>query len=140
MAKDTNNKILAIIYSDKNEFLLLKTNPKTMKIDSWYVVTGGVKENEDYEGAVKREIQEETNLEILKITPTNLFFDYEWPKDSGKIKHEKVFLVSVKHAIPKLSAWEHLDYKWLAKEEFIDTIYWYEQDKSNLKELLSGLK
>lgn len=109
--KDTNNKIMAIIYSEKHQFLLLKTNPKTMKIDSWYIVTGGVKEKESFEGAAKREVKEETNLKIKSIIKTSLEFNYEWPKNSGKIKHEKVFLVEVKQAIPKLTRWEHLDYK-----------------------------
>jgi len=141
--KDTNNKILAIIYSeenDKRKFLLLKLNPKTMKTNSWYIVTGGVKEGEDFEDAVKREIKEEISLEILNIKLTNLSFDYEWPKGSGKMKHEKVFLVKVKYNLPKITAYEHLDYKWLNKKQFLENIYWYGQDKSNLREILKELK
>jgi 8-oxo-dGTP pyrophosphatase MutT (NUDIX family) len=137
--RDTNNKVLAIIYSDKNRFLLLRTNPKTMKIDSWYVVTGGVKETESFEGAVRREVEEETKLQILDIKPLELSWDYEWPKGSGKVKHEKGFLVKVKHAEPKITAYEHLEYKWLGKEDFIDQIYWYDQNKDNLKKILTKL-
>lgn len=48
MKKDTNNKVLVIICSDKNKYLLLKTNPKTMREDIWYVVSGGVKEGESF--------------------------------------------------------------------------------------------
>lgn len=139
MNKDTNNKILAIIYSNKGKFLLLKTNPKTMKIDKWYIVTGGVKEKESFEHAVIREVEEETRLDILKIKPTKLSFEYEWPKDSRTIKHEKIFLVKVKHAEPKITKWEHLEWKWLSKTEFIKKIYWYNNDKSQLKELLKEL-
>jgi hypothetical protein len=115
MKKDTNNKILAIIYSDKNKFLLLKTNPKTMKINKWYVVTGSVK-------------------------LTSIIYNYEWPKDSGIMKYEKVFLVKVKHTEPKITAWEHLDFKWLSKQEFIKKIYWFGEDKYQLKELLKNLE
>lgn len=138
MKKDTNNKILAIIYSDQNKFLLLKTNPKTLKINEWYVVTGSLKEGETFRQAVQREVKEETNLEILKIKPTTLSFEYEWPKDSGITKHEKAFLVKVKHSEPKITKWEHLAYQWLPKKEFIDKIYWFGGNKSQLKKLLEN--
>ena len=138
--KDTNNKILAIIYSDKKKFLLLKTNPKTMKIDSWYVVTGGVKEDESFEDAVRREVEEETKLQILKIIPTRVSFDYAWPRGSKVIKHEKAFLVQVRHAEPIITAWEHLVYKWLSKEDFTDQIYWWDENKTKLKGLIKLAK
>ena len=140
MVKDTDNKILAIIYSDKGKFLLLKTNPKTMKIASWYVVTGGVKEEESFEDAVFREIEEETKLEILNVKPTLLSFDYAWPQNSKKIKHEKVFIVKVKHTDPKITQWEHLDWKWLDKKDFLEQINWYGDNKDNLKDLIKDLE
>ena len=139
MKKDTNNKILAIIYSTQNKFLLLKTNPRTMRIEKWYVVTGSVKENETFRQAVEREVKEETKLEILKTNPTRLLFRYEWPKSSGVIKREKVFLVKVRHSEPRITKWEHLDYQWLSKKDFISKIYWFEGDKSELKELLNKI-
>jgi len=139
-SKDTNNKILAIIYSDQKKYLLLKTNPKTMKLNRWYVVTGAVKKGESFKQAVKYEVEEETNLKILSIKPTTLGFNYEWPKGSGKIKHEKVFLVKVKHNLPKITRWEHLDWKWLSKKDFLKKIYWYRLNKSSLKQLLVKLK
>ena len=140
MEKDTDNKILAIIYSDTGKFLLLKTNPKTMKVNHWYVVTGGVKEGESFEKAVKREVEEETQLKIIKLTPTEVSFNYEWPVNSGRIKHEKAFIVKVKYAEPKITAYEHLDWKWLGKEEFIKEIYWYGSDKEDLKKIIKNMK
>ena len=135
--KDTNNKILAIVYSEKNNFLLLQTNPKTMKIKEWYVVTGAVKEGESFEKAVKREVVEETNLQILKITPTSFYFEYAWPKGSKIIKHEKVFLVKVKQDIPKISRWEHINSKWVDKKDFQKEVYWYEDNKNILRDLIT---
>ena len=140
MKKDTNNKVMAIIYSDTGKFLLLKTNPKMMKVDHWYVVTGGVKEGESFENAVRREVEEETQLKIIKIIPTDVVFDYEWPAKSGKIKHEKAFLVKVGHAEPKITAYEHLAFKWLNKNDFIDEIYWYGSSKDNLIKILEKTK
>jgi NADH pyrophosphatase NudC (nudix superfamily) len=138
MVRDTNNKVLAIIFSDKEEFLLLRTNPKTMKEDHWYVVTGGVKKGEEFEEAVRREVAEETGLEILEVQPTALSFDYEWPRGSGKMKYEKAFLVRVKHNEPKITRWEHLEWKWLGKEDFIEQIDWYGESKDGLRGALKG--
>jgi 8-oxo-dGTP diphosphatase len=117
-----NQKIMAIVYSEKGNFLLLKTNPKTMKQDGWFVVTGSVKEGESKEEAVKREVNEETKLEILQIKPSSYQCDYEWPEGSGKMHHEEAFIVKVKEAPVKISKWEHLDYKWLNKEQFLKMI------------------
>ena len=131
-----NQKIMAIIKSDKGHFLLLKTNPKTMKQEIWWVVTGGVEKGESEEDAVRREIEEGTQLEILKIEPTDYFCEYEWPKDSGKMHHEKAFLVRVKEAPVKITRWEHLEYKWLNKVEFLKMIDW-EDDIKKLQKMIS---
>lgn len=130
-----NKKVLAIIKSDQGNFLLLRTNPKHMQIDSWYVVTGGVKENESDEDAVRREIKEETKLEIIDIRPTDSTLEYEWPKNSGKMYKELVFFVLVKEGKVKLSRWEHLEYKWLDQENFIKEIDWF-GDKAELVKIL----
>jgi NADH pyrophosphatase NudC (nudix superfamily) len=130
--KDTNNKILAIVFSDQNKFLLLKTNPKHMKLSRWYVVTGSVKKNESYKEAVRREVEEETKLKIIKIFPTSLSWTYEWPKGSKIIKNEKGFFVLVKHASPKITLWEHTAWKWLSKKDFLKKVYWYGESKKNI--------
>lgn len=131
-----NQKIMAIIKSQKGNFLILKTNPKHMKVNQWFVITGSVKSDESDEEAVAREVGEETGLEILKIQPTNLSFEYEWPLGSGKIHHEKAFLVTVEEGPVKLNRWEHLDYKWLGKGEFLKTIAW-QGDKIGLGKILA---
>lgn len=128
-------KVLAIIKSDQGNFLLLRTNPKHMRIDMWYVVTGSVEENESDEEAVRREVQEETSLEIIDIRPIDLTLEYEWPKSSGKMYSEKVFFVLVKEGEVKLSQWEHLEYKWLDQKNFIKEIDWF-GDKKELQEII----
>jgi 8-oxo-dGTP pyrophosphatase MutT (NUDIX family) len=128
-----NKKIMAIIYSDKNKFLLLRTNPKWLKVDEWFVVTGSIEKDEEKEEAVKREVLEETGLKILEIKKTGSSSDYEWPIGSGKMHHETIFLVKVQYANPKLSG-EHLDFRWLNKEDFIEQIDW--KDKKELRSLL----
>jgi NADH pyrophosphatase NudC (nudix superfamily) len=136
MSKDTNNKILAIICSDKEKYLLLKTNPKTMKEDVWYVVSGSVKEGEKLEDAVKREVKEETQLDIISFISLGVSYKYEWPKNSGKMKNEKAFLVRVRHSEPKITRFEHTNWKWLDKTAFLDEIDW-EGNKKELVKMLS---
>lgn len=128
---------MAIIYSDKGKFLLLKMNPKWLKQEGWFVVTGST-EGEDFETAVKREVKEETGLDICLIKPTNYSCEYEWPKNSGRMHHEKAFLVKVIEQ-PIILSGEHLDYKWLNQEEFLKLIDWW-GDKAELKKIIEEAK
>lgn len=133
-----NKKVMAIIYSEKGKFLLLKMNPKWLHERGWFVVTGST-EGDSLKEAVKREIKEETGIkEIISIKPTKYSCKYEWPKKSGKMHHEKAFLVKVKEQPIKLSG-EHLAYKWLNKKEFLKKIKWQE-DIKKLKEILKEAK
>lgn len=132
MNNKTNPKIMAIIYSDKRNFLILRTNPKWLKVDIWFVVTGSVEKNESEEKAIRREVKEETGLEILEIKKTDYLGEYEWPKNSGKMHKERAFLIKVKEAIPKLSG-EHTEFRWLSKEKFIEQIDWDESIDSKEK-------
>lgn len=126
---------MAIIYSDRGNFLLLKMNPKWLKQEGWFVVTGSVEGNETEERAVRREVDEETKLEISEIKPTKYSCEYEWPIGSGKMHVEKAFLVKVKENKVRLSG-EHLDYKWLNKEDFLELIAWKNTDFEELKEIV----
>lgn len=128
---------MAPIYSDKGNWLLLRTNPKWMKVDIWFVVTGGVEPEETDEQAVIREIKEETQLKILDIKSTSYSCTYEYPPGSKEMNKEKAFIVKVEESKPKLSG-EHLEYKWLSKEEFLNQIDWDENidSKDKLKELI----
>lgn len=137
--KKINRKIMAVIKSDKGNFILLRTNPKFMKEDIWFVVTGSLKSGETPEEAVRREVKEETNLEIIKIIPTNYSCEYEWPKDSGNMHYEQAFLVIVNEDCPKITSFEHLEYKWLNKKDFLNLIGW-KDSKKRLIEILNADK
>jgi 8-oxo-dGTP pyrophosphatase MutT (NUDIX family) len=130
-----NKKVMAIIYSERGNFLLLKMNPKWLHEEGWFVVTGSC-DGDSLKEAVKREIEEETGIkEILSIKPTEYFCEYEWPKGSGKMHDERAFLVKVKEQPIRLSG-EHLDYKWLNKEDFLKEIRW-QDDINKLKKILA---
>ena len=128
---------MAIIYSEKGNFLLLKINPEWLKQEGWFVVTGSI-EKETPEECVRREVKEETGLNTISLKPTNYSCEYEWPKNSGKMHHEKAFIVKVTEQ-PIVLSGEHLDYKWLKKEEFLKLIDWW-GDKAELKKIIKEAK
>lgn len=70
-----------LIYNKKKEVLLIK-NPKFLNL--WTIPGGKINENERMEEAVKREVKEETGLEIknIKFISVDNSIDYDFfPKD-----------------------------------------------------------
>ncbi len=128
-------KILSFVVNG-GRFLALYSEPhKEHGEGGWFVVTGGVDENESYENAVTREILEETGLNTTEIIFLNWGSTYEW--DYNKIKttcEEHNFLSFVKSGKITLNE-EHSKYEWLDIDEFIERIKW-DDDKKLLKVIL----
>ena len=64
------DKILTFIVNEYNEILLLKGSENDPQFNKsfWYVVTGGCEEcDSNREETVKREVKEETNLDIDEL-------------------------------------------------------------------------
>ena len=134
--KDYVEKIITFIVKD-NKFLLLKGSDKDPQFHEsfWYTVTGSVeKEDNSLEDAVKREVKEETNLEIERIEKLALIFEYE---SLGKkcIEHGFISYVSDDNIILNE---ENIDYKWCDINEFIKLIKWYD-DKDKLVKILNNI-
>ena len=129
-------KILTFIVNEQNEFLLLKgsDNDPQFKQSFWYVVTGGCEDcDENKEDTVKREIKEETGIDIIKdIMYLNWIFKYT---SLGKKCTEYVYVSFVKSQKIKLNE-ENIDYRWCDIKEFIKNIRWY----GNKEELYFVLK
>ena len=73
------NKILSFIVNERNELLLLKGSPNDpqFKKSLWYVVTGGCEKFDKTKNeTVKREVKEETNLDINKMIYLNWILKY----------------------------------------------------------------
>lgn len=127
-----NNKILAFIF-DGNKFLALRNNSKDPSHggDFWFTVTGSIEKNETEIEAVKREVKEETNLDIKNIFDLNGGSIYSW---NNKNYQEKNFIVFVKKGNVKLNE-EHVEYKWVRLKKFVSLINW-EGNKDELKKIL----
>jgi len=136
-------KILAIIYQKKNKrtkFLALRNNPSN-KIpggDYYYIVTGGVKKDENYEDALRREINDETGIEnIIKLEHLKEVYEYKCKGEGNYLCKEHAYLVEVNDEVKRLSV-KHTDFKWLNKNNFTKTIQW-DGDKNDLTEILNSI-
>lgn len=135
--KDYTEKILTFIVN-KDKFLLLKGSDKDPQFHKsfWYTVTGSVEKTDNsLEDAVKREVKEETNLEIKKIKKIPLVFEYE---SLGKNCVEHAFISYVQDGSVILNE-ENIDYKWCNIDEFVKLIKWYDDKKKLLKILNNNM-
>lgn len=137
LEKNSIQKILTIVKKE-NKFLLLKgsDNDPQFHKSFWYVVTGSTEDCDNtLVDTVKREIKEETNLELKKTYRLPFIFKYE---SLGKMCFEYMFISHVYNGSVKLNE-ESTEYKWCDINEFIDLIKWY-GDKKVLREILEKVK
>ena len=128
-------KILTFILNKENKLLLLHNNPENPIHggDIWYTVTGGVEDfDKTLEDTVKREVKEETNLDVIDTMYLNVNFKYLSRRNIMCLEY--VYISFVKDGDIILNE-ENIGYKWLDIENYISEIYWY-YDKKELKNIL----
>lgn len=127
-----NKKILAFV-CDGKKFLLLRNNShdSTHGGDCWFTVTGSIEADESVGNAVKREVKEETNLDVFEIFDLNWGSIYSW---DGEDHSERNFLAFIKKGKIKLNE-EHVGFEWINLDEFIKKIRW-DLSKEELKKVL----
>ena len=115
------------------EFLCLKLNPEPGRHADYYVITGGVEGKESFAEAALRETAEEIGIKTKEIIDLHHQIEYQ-----DDITHEyfieHCFAVKVKTETIALNE-EHIAYKWVAAEEFINTIWW-DDDRAELKQMV----
>ena len=129
-------KILTFIVNENNKLLLLHNNPIDPMHggDIWYTVTGAVEEYDNsLEDTVKREVKEETNLDIIDTMYLNVIYKYTSRRKIECIEY--VYISFVKENDIILNE-ESIGYIWLDIDEFLSEIYWY-YDKEELRHILS---
>ncbi|PIP24209.1 MAG: nucleoside triphosphatase NudI [Candidatus Nealsonbacteria bacterium CG02_land_8_20_14_3_00_37_10] len=113
--------VSAIIENDKGEILIGKKYPnKGVYLDAWHIPGGGIEEGERIEEGLKREIKEETNLEIADIRPIHFSDDITTRIQDGKTeKIQMIFLeFKCKAKTENLSPSDDLEtLKWVPKAE-----------------------
>ena len=99
----------------KDKFLILKRNDKMeMHPGKWSFPGGKILEGEDLFSALKREVKEETNLDIEDTK--EYISDYTFTRPNGKNTIGFCFLVNTKNNKVKLSK-EFTDLAWIKSEE-----------------------
>lgn len=98
----------AIILNEKNEVLIMSRKVEDFMGGIDELPSGNMEKNETIEMALKREVKEETHLELQEIICYINSFDYI--SGSGKKARQYNFLVITKSGDIKLT--EHDEYKW----------------------------
>ena len=121
--------VAAIIMYDNKILCVQRGENKLNDISKKYEFPGGkIEPGESKEETIKRDIQEELNLEIV-IREEFLTVNYQYP-DFFLIMHS--FICDCKHPIISLS--EHIDFKWLIKSE-LEHLDWAAADIPIMKKL-----
>lgn len=115
----------------KIEYLILK---RRLHWIGWEFPKGGVRRFETKRRAVRREIREETGLNILKIKKFHVHGQYRYDKKyayrKGMIGQTfSLYAVEVKKDKVKISDKEHSDYKWADFRQTLKLLTWNNQKR-----------
>jgi predicted ribosome quality control (RQC) complex YloA/Tae2 family protein len=135
--------VFMVVYrweDNKTKYLLLK---RKLHWKGWEFPKGGVENNEGEEEAVRREIKEETGLEIKKIKKFDFHGEYKYKKkypDRGEFIGQKysLYAVEVNNEKVQMDEHEHSNYEWLNFEDAMKRLTWKNQ-KDSLKIVNSSL-
>ncbi len=122
-----------ILLNKKNEVFVGKR--KDNPVDKWQMPQGGVDRNEDFDTAMRRELNEETSIKnILILKRLSGWFEYELPSNllgiiwKGKFRGQKQkwfivkFIGDEKEINLKTKKPEFIEWKWIAVEKLPEVI------------------
>lgn len=104
----------AIVINEKNELLFLKRSEKSGEKGRWDFCGGGLDKNEDPIEGIKREIKEESGLEVTDIKPIAVT-SYD-QKDSVVMIGYQARATTNNVTL----SWEHDEYHWISYEEALE--------------------
>src|SRR3989344_5732249 len=117
-------KILAFIYNEQTKkFLIMKAMgdaPKTHGKSQWFTVTSVIEQGETNEKAVRREIKEETGLQVEEAYDLKWGSIYTWQEEECE---EANYLAFIKEGEVVVNE-EYDVYEWLSLKEFVIKIEW----------------
>lgn len=128
-------KILTFIVNQDSKILLLHNNFNDLSHGGniWYTVTGAMEKNDtNLLETVKREVKEETNLDVINSMYLNVVLKYNI-KDI--LCEEYVFISFVDNNSIILNE-EFIEYLWLDIDDFLSRCHWY-YDKHMLSNILN---
>lgn len=136
-----------IIILDNKKILILRIQTGCHAEGVWDLPGGGIEENETPIDCLKREVKEETNLDLIDntIESINVVKNFDIPEDGVHAKW-KYYRASCKNGNITLNPakWnhgypEHNEYKWLEKESDLNGLEMCDEHISILKKELKKL-
>lgn len=110
----------AVIVKENKIFIAKRADDREHMPGVWECLTGRVEQNETLEDAVKREVKEETTLEVEIVEPINTFHFY---RNSKEKEHQGVsFWCRYISGEVVIDSSEHSEYKWITPEEALNII------------------
>ena len=109
-----------------DEFLVAHRSPESGGY--WHTIAGAVEAGEAFHVAALRELHEETGLEVDELQPLGEFgyVRESWEQEPGLRVHVEAFLVDVEPGWePRLNE-EHVEYRWLRRDEAAELLFWPE--------------
>lgn len=110
------------------EFLVLKRSPQVIYGGQWRMIGGKVRKDEKTYVAALRELDEETALQpklFWTLPSINQFYD----PGVDAIRQIPAFAAEVEENASITLNYEHVDYKWIHKEQIASHIQWPEQQR-----------
>lgn len=110
------------------EFLILKRSSEVIYGGHWRMVGGKVRKNEKAYTAALRELEEETAVRpklFWTLPSINQFYDFA----VDAVRQIPAFAAEVQKADSITLNHEHVDYKWIHKEQIAAYIQWPEQKR-----------
>jgi len=109
-----------------DEFLVAHRSPESGGY--WHTIAGTVEPGEAFYVAALRELHEETGLAAAELQPLGEFayIRESWEEEPGLRVHVEAYLVEVEPDWePELNE-EHVEYRWLKREEAAELLFWPE--------------
>jgi 8-oxo-dGTP diphosphatase len=108
------------------EFLVAHRSPESGGY--WHPIAGTVEPGEAFHAAARRELHEETGLVAAELQPLGEFayIREPWEEKPGLRVHVEAYLVEVEPDWePELNE-EHVEYRWLERDEAAELLFWPE--------------
>ena len=128
-----------VVLNDKNEVFVGKR--KDNPVDKWQMPQGGVDKDESFVDAMRRELNEETNIKSIKIIKEiDKWFEYELPNNllgkiwKGKFRGQKQrwFVVKFVGKVDEININtkypEFIDWKWVKISELPNVIVGFKKN------------
>ncbi len=133
MAKEDPKKAAkALILSDGKYLLLLRTEKEDIRPSDWDIPGGGIEPGETEKEAMVREVREETSIDLSSCSAVPI---KRWEGVNNKgIKISGIdFFCSLDNRPDVVLSFEHVNFRWLSKEEILKGEEFAEWIKESVK-------